>query len=202
MHRLWKVVRRGEANGNRLGLVRLWLSLPVSHQKAHRKAVGQITVGVPDSVRAGFGQAAERDEVGGWDVDPRLLGKLVNCGLGKASPNLSGACWKAPGTRVSALSEQNVAIVSFENDHCARHKDKLGADDLAQLPEIGVNKGHSRRRIACWASNGFWAHGDGLEEAARATLCATVMPPNNRIQPEATGPGCGLVETPQTALES
>lgn len=113
MHRLGKVIRRNEANGDRLGLVWLWISRPVSRQEAHRKAVRHVAVGVVDRVRVSLGQAAEGHEAACRYPDARLLSELIDRSLSEAAPGLSGTCRQAPVSGISALGQQDAFVVSL-----------------------------------------------------------------------------------------
>lgn len=136
MDRLGQVAWVDEPNRYRLVLVWARVAFPRPNQEAHREAVRRVPVRIVDRVGVRLRQAPERDQVSCRDVDPRLLGKLIDRGAGEASTGLSGSRWQTPSPVIAALGQQDAAIVPFQGHHGTRHQDQLGADLLAQAPEV------------------------------------------------------------------
>ena len=104
--------------------------------------MGDIAVGVVDRVRLGLGEAAERDQVALRDLDPSLLGQLVDRRLGKAPAWLGGAGRQAPGSVIGCAWSEARADPLLQRDHRAGHQDEVVADRLSKPPKVGVSIGH------------------------------------------------------------
>jgi hypothetical protein len=130
-----------------------------------------------------------------------LLGKLVDGGLGETSTDLSGARWEAPGAGIPALGEQYVAVVRSR---------AIIAPGIRTNSEPTTWRSFQRYEPmkAMFGEESHAGHRRGFRPmviASTSVLChnrATVMPQNNRIQPEPIGLGFGFAGSLQTALAS